>query len=235
MDDADLDALAKLRAETFVSRTHPAPIHIIEDFLPPEMRDLVLEGLVRDEGAFFSNRTDGRDALVAIDPEPVRSVIAEFEHRFDDVVATLTRLGAPTEDIDGCHFETPSVTAAGHASFHSPHIDNDPLSGVSAVVTRRISFVWHAFREPRSFEGGELRLWDYADIPSDRGPWTPASTWTDHPCRDNTLIAFSSYSLHEVLPVRAPNGPFSGRRFAVVTAAHAGSPSIATSMTTPSA
>lgn len=219
MDDADLDALAELRAQSILSRTKPAPIHIIENFLSHETYDSVLKALIENESEFRSNKTGGRDGLAAINPAAIQPVIAEIERQYDEIFAELTRLGAPTADLSGRHFETPAVSASGHANFHAPHIDNDPLSGVEAVITRRISFVWHAFQEPRSFEGGELRLWDYSDIPSNRGPWTPATSWTDHPCRANALITFSSYSLHEVLPVRAPHGSFSERRFAVVTAA----------------
>lgn len=221
MDDADLDALAAMRAESIESRTRRAPILIVEDFLPRDLHDRVLDGLVAIEDAFWSNRTAGRDALVVVDPAPARAVVEEIERRFDEIVAVLADLGAPLDDVTDPRLEVASATATGHANFHSPHIDNDPLGGVDRVVSRRISFVWHAFREPRVFEGGGLRMWDHREIPSERGPWTPATTWVDLPCIDNSLVAFSSYSLHEVETVRMETGGFVDRRFAVVTAAHA--------------
>jgi hypothetical protein len=221
MDDADRDALAELRAQALLSRTQPAPFFVVENFLPNDVHDLVLDGLIGLESEFWSNRTAGRDALALVNPQPVGPVIAEMKRRFDEILAVLSAQGAPVNDIHGCHMEPPAVSASGHANFHAPHIDNDPLSGVDAVFTRRISLVWHAFRQPQSFTGGGLRLWDHSEVASEHGPWTPASTWNDHPCNDNTLVAFSSYSLHEVLPVQMFEGPFADRRFAVVTAAHA--------------
>lgn len=221
MDDADRDALARLRVQALITRTQPAPFFVVENFLPNDVHDLVLEGLIGLESEFWSNRTVGRDALALVNPKPVGPVIAEMERRFDEILAALSAQGAPVNDVHGCHMESPAVSAAGHANFHAPHIDNDPLSGVDAVFTRRISLVWHAFRQPQAFAGGGLRLWDYSKVASEHGPWTPASTWTDHPCNDNTLVAFSSYSLHEVLPVQMFEGLFADRRFAVVTAAHA--------------
>ena len=221
MEDADRDALAQLRVQALISRTQPAPFLVIENFLPNDVHDLVLDGLRGLESEFWSNRTAGRDALVLVNPQPVGPVIAEMERRFHEILAALSAQGAPVSDVHGCRLESPAVSATGHANFHAPHVDNDPMGGVEAVLTRRISLVWHAFRQPQSFTGGGLRLWDYSEVASEHGPWTPATTWIDHPCNDNTLVAFSSYSLHEVLPVQMFEGPFADRRFAVVTAAHA--------------
>jgi hypothetical protein len=221
MDEADLDALAEMRAQSFVTRTRPAPFLAISNFLPTDVHQRVLNDLIASEKDFWSNHAEGRDSLVVVNPRASQPVMNELQHRFDELVMKLAALGAPVDDITRCHLEPPSATAAGHANFHAPHIDNDPLSGVDIVLPRRISFVWHAFRQPQRFTGGELRLWNYSEVASDRGPWTPAATWTDHPCMDNSLIAFSSSSLHEVLPVQLFDGEFADRRFAIVTAAHA--------------
>lgn len=221
MDDADLEALARMRASTIAARTRPAPVLIVDDLLSVDLHDEVLTSLIALESEFWSNRTAGRDALVIVDPPCVAPVVDAIRRRFDEFVDALGTLGAPLDGLDACRLEAPAVSASGSRSFHAPHIDNDPASGVEMVVTRRVSFVWHAFRSPNAFEGGELRIWDHAEVASPRGPWTPGATWTDHPCRDNQLLVFSSSSLHEVLPVRMSDGPFADRRFAVITAAHA--------------
>ena len=221
MDDGDRDGLAELRAQALASRTRPAPFFVIENFLPNGVHDLVLDGLIELESSFWSNRTAGRDALALVNPQLLGPVVAEIKQHFDEILTALAAQGAPLNDVHDCRLEPPAVSASGHASFHAPHIDNDPISGIEAAYSRRVSLVWHAFRQPQRFIGGELRLWDYSDVASERGTWTPAATWTDHPCRDNSLVAFSSSSLHEVLPVQMFNGEFADRRFAVVTAAHA--------------
>jgi hypothetical protein len=219
MEDADIDALASLRAQSFAARTRPAPFLAIDNFLPREVHDRVLADLIACQSDFQSNRMTGRDSLVLINPQSVQPVLDEIERRFDELITKLAALGAPVEDVTHCRLEVPSATATGHANFHAPHIDNDPLSGIEFVLARRVSFAWYAFQEPKAFEGGDLRLWDFAEIPSERGPWTPAATWADHACTNNSLLVFSSSSRHEVLPVRMFQGEFADRRFAVITAA----------------
>ena len=222
MEESDLVALARLRAETIARSTRSGPLLVVDDFLPATERDAVFEALVRREREFAPNTTDGRDGMVLRSFAESAFVTDAIRARFDEFVAALAALGAPVDDVTRCELEDATATASGHGSFHAAHIDNDPFGGVPAGVSRRISFAWHAFREPKRFEGGDLRVWDHAEIPSPRGPWTPGASSRIHTCADNALIVFSSYSLHEVVTVRAHGGAFADRRFAVVTAAHAG-------------
>lgn len=222
MEESDLVALARLRAETVANSARSGPVLVVRDFLPSDARDTVFEALIRREHEFAPNTTAGRDGLVLRSFEESAIVTDAIRARFDEFVAAFAELGAPVDDVTLCELEDATATASGHGSFHAAHIDNDPFGGVPAGVSRRISFTWHAFREPKRFEGGDLRIWDHAEIPSSRGPWTPAATSRIHACVDNTLVVFSSYSLHEVVTVRAHGGEFADRRFAVVTAAHAG-------------
>lgn len=221
MDDADLAALSAMRDSEFAARSRSAPVLVIERFLADEIHDEVLESLIAAEPRFRSNLAPGRESLALFDAPEARPVLDAIERRFDEVVAAMADAGAIVDGVDLRGIEPPAVSASGHGSFHAPHTDNDPTAGFEPSITRRLSFVWHAFRTPQAFTGGELRVWDHADVPSERGPWTPVSTWTDHACGDNQLIVFSSYSRHEVVPVHMPDGTFADRRFAVVTAAHA--------------
>ena len=221
VDDADADALASLRVAALHRRTRPAPIVVVRDLLPASDRAALVSALLEREAEFRSNRDTGRDGSVLADAPETAIVTEAISNRFAEIVAALAEKGAPVGDVTGCALEPATVTAYGHGHFHAPHIDNDPRGGVPAAFTRRISLVWHASTGPDGFTGGDLRLWDHAEIPSDRGPWTVARTFSDHRPIDNALVAFSSYSMHEVLAVTMPDGEFRHRRLAVVTAAHA--------------
>jgi Rps23 Pro-64 3,4-dihydroxylase Tpa1-like proline 4-hydroxylase len=84
------------------------------------------------------------------------------------------------------------ITASNDGDFFRLHVDGGPDD------TREITFVYFLHGEPRRFSGGELRIRD--------------STVT--PCGD-TLVLFSSCSVHEVLPVHVPTRQFADSRFTV--------------------
>jgi Rps23 Pro-64 3,4-dihydroxylase Tpa1-like proline 4-hydroxylase len=94
---------------------------------------------------------------------------------------------------DGDHFSRHIDTAVGAG--------DDPPKG-----DRVISGVYYFHREPKGFEGGELRL--HAFGVADAG-------FVDIEPRPNILVAFPSFAPHEVLPVRQPSPDFAGSRFAV--------------------
>ena len=69
---------------------------------------------------------------------------------------------------------------------------------------RLITAVYYFHQLPRKFEGGELCI-----HPFDRS--APAVIEP----RNNRLVAFPSFILHEVLPVAVPSGAFADSRFSV--------------------
>jgi SM-20-related protein len=96
-----------------------------------------------------------------------------------------------------------SMVAYGDGTFYIRHIDTT-LKPRPGQATRRITFVYYFHREPKSFSGGALRLYDVRQT----------NSIDVEPQRD-AFIAFPSWMYHEVLPVSCPNGSFADGRFAV--------------------
>ena len=96
-----------------------------------------------------------------------------------------------------------TLVAYGDGAFYDTHIDT--FTGRSgAAPPRQITFVGYFFREPQRFTGGALRLFDL-----------PQAQWVDIEPRNGLLVAFPSWTPHEVLPVSCPDGQFADGRFAV--------------------
>jgi hypothetical protein len=100
------------------------------------------------------------------------------------------------------------LTAHSGGGFFAPHVDD----GHPLVANRRISCVYHFYKSPRRFSGGELKLYDTWDTPTGS---TAAPTYTALSPLDNSLVFFPSAAFHEVCPVRAESEAFGDGRFAV--------------------
>ena len=186
------------------------PHVIIDDFLP----DRVHHGLVQHvlTVADFTQgkvRIDGRDDHA---PELRRGLhsddrlgafLAPFRKavtdRFDDL-----RDGLKMPQFDRSGFEI-LLVAHNDGDFYAPH--RDVFTGKERLLTpgdRMITLVYYLHRAPRAFTGGELRIFPFGDSP-------PLLVEP----RDNRLIAFPSFLLHEVRPIAVPDRDFANSRFSV--------------------
>ena len=71
------------------------------------------------------------------------------------------------------------------------------------------SLFYYLHREPRAFDGGELRLQLPPVVPGEQ------PTYVDIEPEQNRLVAFPSGLVHEVRPVSVPTNRFEDRRFAL--------------------
>lgn len=74
---------------------------------------------------------------------------------------------------------------------------------------RIVSMVYYLHSEPKGFTGGELRLWPLRQAEGSD------PVFRDVAPVQNAIVAFPSWAVHEVLPVRVPSGQFSDARFAI--------------------
>lgn len=97
------------------------------------------------------------------------------------------------------------LAAHTHGDFFSPH--RDTMTGVSrgmATSDRLVTAVYYLHRQPRGFQGGELLIHPFSNTaPLEVEP------------RNNRLVAFPSFMLHEVREVAVPSGEFADSRFSV--------------------
>ena len=98
------------------------------------------------------------------------------------------------------------ISSYGDGGLFAPHLDTTDLPD----RVRILSCVYYFARSPGRFSGGELRLHGFPS-PSGEGsaPVVDVAPETD------TLIAFPSWLVHQILPIRVPSATWADRRFAI--------------------
>ncbi len=128
-----------------------------------------------------------------------RHLIATLRARLPEILADLGM--APFDH----QIETELVAYNDGAKF-TRHADSRPDTGDpnKPRVDRRLSAVYYFFNMPKGFTGGELRLYPLL-----------GDSFVDIEPLDNMLLAFPSFTPHEVLPVACPSKAFAASRFAI--------------------
>ena len=98
------------------------------------------------------------------------------------------------------------VTASNDGDFFRFHSDN----GDDRVASRRLTFVYFFHREPRQFEGGELRI---HDARLKEGAYASEGSYQTIVPRQNQIVFFPCELLHEITPVNCRSGQFADSRF----------------------
>jgi Rps23 Pro-64 3,4-dihydroxylase Tpa1-like proline 4-hydroxylase len=108
------------------------------------------------------------------------------------------------EEFPVTHVEA-QITASNHGDFFGAHSDD----AQETIASRRITFVYFFHREPRQFEGGELRLHD------SRGsePYISTGSYQSIVPQQNQIVFFPCSVLHEITPVECPSRAFADSRF----------------------
>jgi Rps23 Pro-64 3,4-dihydroxylase Tpa1-like proline 4-hydroxylase len=98
------------------------------------------------------------------------------------------------------------VTASNEGDFFHFHSDN----GSEPVVSRYLTFVYFFHREPRGFEGGELRI---HDARLENGEYVSEGTYQTIIPQQNQIVFFPCEVLHEITPVKCVSQQFADSRF----------------------
>ena len=98
------------------------------------------------------------------------------------------------------------VTASNDGDFFLCHSD----SGNEQVANRRLTFVYFLHREPRQFDGGELRI---HDARLEAGEYASEGSYQSIVPQQNQIVFFPCELLHEITPVKCPAGQFADSRF----------------------
>lgn len=183
----------------------PAPFVIIRDFLDPAVRDALHIGLLAKRTELLAaGTTQGihldyrRSRILAdcfrhVEPTLEQAFYARFLAYWPEAQSRL-RIAGFEPSLSETH-----ALFYGDGDFFAPHHDTGPEN------TRRVTFVCNLHPTPRSFEGGDLILYDTYFRPgcASHDPEEPcfAATYTRIIPEDNRLVVFPSEFYHEVTRV----------------------------------
>ena len=190
------------------SQPRPAPFVMIEDFLPQDSHDALLEFTFAHQGEFQPSLVDDehkpetRSSRVIYGPaEAKRWFLPRFKGVLEEVLLRLdiARVDASRIDLQ--------ITAHHDGDFYKPHTDTGEEGDES--FTRRLSVVYYYHRSPKRFTGGHLLLYD-ANLPG--GEFVKGGFSRIEP-RDNTIVCFPSQYAHEIEQVRCESKDYRDGRF----------------------
>jgi Rps23 Pro-64 3,4-dihydroxylase Tpa1-like proline 4-hydroxylase len=183
----------------------------IDQFLSQEEQKQLLAYTGQRESDFVSTGTttntehypEHRNSWVLYSfPEFSELIVRRIRAIIPDVLRKLEIPLFPISTIES------QLTAHNDGNYYRIHNDNGSLE----TATRELTFVYYFYREPKPFFGGELVLYD-ARIENNH--YVKAESFKTIEPRNNSIVFFQSYYLHEVLPVSCPSKEFADSRFTV--------------------
>jgi SM-20-related protein len=200
---AVLDAPAIIRAQCVV----------LDEFLAPLELDELVRYAVQHEAEFQRSEVispSGDPGL--IDYNHRRSQVLMELGKHHEVILERIRCVLPrvldqlgVEEFPVTHVEA-QITASNDGDFFGAHSDD----AQEIIASRRITFVYFFHREPRQFEGGELRLHDSR---GEDGQNVGTGSYQSVVPRQNQIVFFPCSLLHEITPVECPSRAFADSRF----------------------
>jgi Rps23 Pro-64 3,4-dihydroxylase Tpa1-like proline 4-hydroxylase len=193
----------------------PAECVIFDEFLAPEELQRLTEfTLAHEENFQVSEVISPGVTGGVIDPEYRRSRVlmdlGEYEEIFRARIETalprvLERLQMNPFPVT--RFES-QITASNDGDFFRHHSDN----AEEEIARRQLTYVYFFHREPKAFEGGELRL---HDAHRQNGNWVSTGKYKAVRPQQNQIVFFPSGLLHEITPVVCASQQFADSRFTV--------------------
>ncbi len=195
----------------------PAQCVVLDEFLSPQELEELTRFTLEHEGEFSASEVVAPHA----DREGAGGIV-NYEHRRSRVLMDLVRheevmlnrikaalpqiietLGMEQFSIAGVEAQ---VTASNDGDFFHFHSDN----GSDRVASRHLTFVYFFHREPRQFEGGELRI---HDARLENGAYISEGSYQAITPRQNQIVFFPCELMHEITPVNCSSQHFADSRF----------------------
>ena len=191
----------------------PAKCVVLDEFLaPPEVEQLM---------RFAIEHEDDFRASEVIAPDNEGGVV-NYEHRrsrvlmelqpHQDVILQRIRTVLPQvlDQLGMGEFAIADVeaqiTASNDGDYFHFHSDNNS----EQVASRQLTFVYFFHREPRQFEGGELRIYDAR---LEEGSYVSEGSYQTIAPQQNQIVFFPCELLHEITPVKCASQVFADSRF----------------------
>lgn len=166
---------------------HEADFHASEVYSPS-----VQNGVINDEyrrSRVLMDLGEQQDRIVA----RIKSVLPQVLEKFGMEEFTIA-------DVEA------QITASNDGDFFHLHDDN----GSEGVSSRHLTFVFFFHREPRPFEGGELRI---HDAHLHEGRYVTDGTYQTIVPGQNQIVFFPCELQHEITAVKCPSQLFADSRF----------------------
>jgi SM-20-related protein len=193
----------------------PAKCVVLDEFLAPqELEELTIYALQHEADFQASTLVSPVAEGGVVNYEHRRSRVLMDLARHQDLILdrikavlpqVLDRLGM--EEFPIAEIEA-QITASNNGDFFLCHSDN----GNERVASRRLTFVYFFHREPRQFEGGELRI---HDARLEGGEYVSEGSYQTIVPQQNQIVFFPCELLHEITPVKCPSQLFADSRFTV--------------------
>ncbi|MDF7777929.1 2OG-Fe(II) oxygenase [Sphingomonas sp. AOB5] len=187
------------------------PPHTVRhEVLPPDELAALLAWTLANEDALVASKvgahhvySEKRNARSLYGPAPWKAGTSERIAAL--VPGILADLGMASFEMSRFEIEMVVYPDGGFIGRH-----HDTATGSARHKRDRVvTIVYYFHREPKGYSGGELRL-------SPRlAPPEGEPQHVDLAPGQNMLIAFPSWALHEVLPIRIPSGDYADSRFAI--------------------
>jgi SM-20-related protein len=189
---------------------------VLDEFLAPQELDELVNYALQHEAEFQSSAVVSPSGDPgAIDYDHRRSRVLMDLGKHEQIILERIRGVLPrvqeqlgVEEFPITHVEA-QVTASNDGDFFGAHSDDSQ----ETIASRRITFVYFFHREPRPFEGGELRLHDSRGSEHrGAGSYQTGSYQTIVP-QPNQIVFFPCSVLHEITAVECPSRAFADSRF----------------------
>ncbi len=191
----------------------PARCVVLDEFLAPQELEELMQ-FTLDHAADFS-------VSEVVSPVADGGVV-NYEHRRSRVLMDLAqhqdlmlgrikavlsqvleKLGMQEFPLSGVEAQ---ITASNDGDFFRFHSDN----GGDPVASRNLTFVYFFQKEPKMFEGGELRI---HDARLDGDTYVSEGSYHTIAPQQNQIVFFPCELLHEITPVKCPSQLFADSRF----------------------
>jgi Rps23 Pro-64 3,4-dihydroxylase Tpa1-like proline 4-hydroxylase len=191
----------------------PARCVVLDEFLAPQEVQELMRFTLEHEGEFTTSEVVSPVVENGIvNHEHRRSRVLMNLGRYEDLIALRIKTVMPQvlqelgmEQFNVADLEV-QITASNDGDFFRFHSDN----GSDRVASRYLTFVYFFNREPRAFEGGELRIHD-ARL-QDQKYVSEGSYRAINP-QQNQIVFFPCELLHEITPVKCSSQLFADSRF----------------------
>jgi Rps23 Pro-64 3,4-dihydroxylase Tpa1-like proline 4-hydroxylase len=185
---------------------------VLNEFLAPEELNDLTAYTLEHEADFRTSEVVSPSNSGVIDYEHRRSRVLSAIGKHERVIAervkgvlplVLAKLGM--EEFSLASLES-QITASNDGDFFRVHPDN----GHAEVAARHLTFVYFFHREPKQFEGGELRI---HDAKLNGGHDETSGKYQTIVPQQNQVVFFPCSTLHEIAAVKCPTRAFADSRF----------------------